>query len=190
MNVLDYWKRFWKFLNQDTWQSWAVSLILAFVLIKFIFFPGLALVTGSSLPLVVVESCSMYHGVGFDEWWTENELWYERQNITKEEFQDYRFKNGMDKGDIILLWGRGDYDLGDVIVFEAGFKNPLIHRIVEDDEVMGTKGDNNFGQLSSEKEISEETIMGKGILRIPGLGWIKLIFFEGTRAPEQRGFCR
>ncbi|NCN98595.1 hypothetical protein COU62_02090 [Candidatus Pacearchaeota archaeon CG10_big_fil_rev_8_21_14_0_10_35_219] len=130
-------------------------------------------------------------GVHVDDWWAENELWYERQNITKEDFQDYSFKNGLDKGDIILLWNRGDRELGDIIVFEAGFNNPLIHRIVEKNETaFETKGDNNFGQLAAERNIYPSNVLGKGIAKIPGLGWIKLIFFEGSRPAEQRGFCR
>ena len=48
--------KFWKFLKADTWQSWLISMILLVIIIKFIFFPLLSLITGSSLPLVVVDS--------------------------------------------------------------------------------------------------------------------------------------
>jgi len=64
--------KFWKFLNEDSWQSWIVSLILIVLFIKLILFPGLSYLTGSSLPLVVVESCSMYHESNFDSWWDKN----------------------------------------------------------------------------------------------------------------------
>ena len=83
MKIFDWWKKFWKFLKKDTWQSWVVSLILAFIIIKFIFFPGLSFVMGTSLPLVVVESCSMYHEADFEKWWESNSAWYERNGITK-----------------------------------------------------------------------------------------------------------
>lgn len=186
---MNQFKRFWKFLKEDTWQSWLVSLILAFILIKFVFFPVLGFITGSALPLVVVESCSMYHATDFDGYWDESGLWYEQKNITEEQFSEFGFRNGLDKGDIILIWGHSDYKVGDVIVFDAGLGNPLIHRIVSLDPV-STKGDKNFGQLGAEKDIGDEQILGKSVARVPGLGWIKLIFFEASRPPDQRGFCK
>ena len=61
MDVKESLKKFWAFLQEDSWQSWVVSLILIIIIIKFVFFPLLSFVTGTTLPLVVVESCSMYH---------------------------------------------------------------------------------------------------------------------------------
>jgi signal peptidase I len=191
MKVVDWWKKFWKFLKKDTWQSWIVSLILAFIIIKLIFFPGLSFVMGTSLPLVVVESCSMYHEAGFEKWWESNFAWYERKGITKEEFKKFSFKNGLNKGDIILVSGRGEYKTGDIIIFDSSYRYPLIHRVVDEDP-LGTKGDNgktNSNQLPQEKEINPEQVLGKSFLRIPGLGWAKLIFFEGTRTTG-KGFCK
>lgn len=188
MNVLDWFRRFWKFLKEDSWQSWIVSLILAFVVIKFVFFPLLSFVMGTSLPLVVVESCSMYHSAGFDEWWNENGEWYELNGITKSDFREFGFRNGINKGDIVLVGGRGGFDVGDVIIFESSFRHPLIHRVVDLD-LLATKGDNNPGQLGAEQDIPEEDVLGRSLMRIPYAGWIKLIFFEGTRPADQRGFC-
>jgi membrane protein insertase Oxa1/YidC/SpoIIIJ len=55
-------KRFWWIVwKDDSFKGWVISLIFVFVLIKFIFFPFLNLVTGTKLPLAIVESCSMYH---------------------------------------------------------------------------------------------------------------------------------
>src|SRR3990167_1672688 len=99
-------KKFWAFLKKDTWQSWLVSLVLAFIFIKFIFFPFLSWVFSTSLPLVVVESCSMYHQDDFDSWWSRNEAWYDSHGISREEFEQFRFTNGLNKGDIILVSGR------------------------------------------------------------------------------------
>ncbi len=181
-------KKFWKFLQEDTWQSWLVSIILIIIFIKLIFFPFLSLVTGSTLPLVVVESCSMYHESSFDNWWGKNSEWYESMNIYKSEFKSFPFKNGLNKGDIILVIGKSDYKTGDIIIFSAPTKHPLIHRVVSLDPIE-TKGDHNTNQLSIEKNIKEEDILGKSALRIPFLGWIKLIFFEPFREKEQRGLC-
>lgn len=185
---------FWKFLKQDTWQAWFVSLVLAFLIIKFMFFPFLSFGLNTDLPLVVVESCSMFHSSGFDSWWESNGKWYSSQKgISKEEFLEFGFKNGLNKGDIILVSGRGNYEQGDIIIFDSQkYRFPLIHRVVNE-EPYATKGDNgrtNPVQLDVEKNISEENIIGKSVLRIPGLGWVKLIFFEGTRPKEQRGFCK
>jgi signal peptidase I len=182
--------RFWRFLKQDTWQAWIVSLILAFIFIKFIFFPFLSFLLGTNLPLVVVESCSMYHGTDFDSWFGSNGGWYEeKRGISKEEFEDFKFKNGLNKGDIVLIYGKGNYKIGDVIVFESSYRHPLIHRIVREDEY-ATKGDNNANQLPAELNISPDAIVGKSVAKIPGLGWIKLIFFEKFRSPNERGFCK
>ncbi len=189
MNILHELKRFWEFLKEDTWQSWLVSLVLAFVIIKFAFFPLMSFVMGTSLPLVVVESCSMYHTTDFDKWFESNALWYGIKEIKKEDFEDFPFKSGLNKGDIILVTGRGNYELGDIIIFDSEFRFPLIHRAVEFDP-LGTKGDNNANQLPQEKNILNEKVLGKALFRIPGLGWVKLIFFEGLRPEEQRGFCR
>ncbi len=194
-------QQFWNYLKKDSWHSWVVSLILIVVLIRFIFFPTLSFITASPLPLVVVESCSMYHESGFEMWWTKNAEWYKTNGISEEEFMTFRLRNGFTKGDIIVVWGRSSYIVGDVIVFEANpeanARHPIIHRIVTTDPI-ATKGDHNPGQLVGntnnqnidETNILPERIMGKAIIKIPLLGWIKLIFFEPFREAAQRGFCR
>ena len=189
MNLLETLKRFIAFLKQDTWQSWIVSLILIIIIIKFVFFPILSLITKTPLPLVVVESCSMYHETNFENWWQKNNEWYNLKGIDKSEFQNFKFNNGLNKGDIVLLWGRSPYKVGDVIIFSGGTTHPIIHRVVSQNPIT-TKGDHNSDQLPLEKNINEKLIIGQGIARIPFIGWIKLIFFEGTRPKESRGLCR
>ena len=200
MSIKDSLKKFWKFLNEDTWQSWIVSLVLIVVIIKFIFFPGLSFFTGTQLPLVVVESCSMYHDSSFDSWWDKNAAWYESKGIIKEDFEGYRFKNGLSKGDIIFVIGTDNPKKGDTIIFvpniESQQRTPIIHRIISSNPI-GTKGDNNIDQLKlntnskriDETNISQDRIIGKSIFRIPYLGWIKLIFFEPTKPSQERGTC-
>lgn len=188
MNVGKELKRFWHFLKQDTWQSWLVSFVLAFLFIKFLFFPALSFFLGTPLPIVVVESCSMHHGSDFDAWWEQNRAWYEQQDITKEDFEQFRFMNGITKGDIVIIQGDDTYETGDVIVFSSSYPHPLIHRLVYDDPY-GTKGDNNPGQLAVEQEISSSAVLGKAVGKIPALGWIKLIFFDIFKSEGERGFC-
>lgn len=185
-------KKFYDYLKKDTWDSWLVSLLLAIIFIKLIFFPTLSFLTNTSLPLVVVESCSMYHSNNFKDWWLEesNKFWYEKNNITKEEFQEYPLKNGLNKGDIVFVLGKKEYKKGDIIIFESETKYPLIHRIVSKNPI-STKGDNNPDQLPNnlENNIEKEKIFGKAVAKIPYLGWIKLIFFEFRKPQSQRGFC-
>ncbi len=189
MSFLYQIKKFWNFLKEDTWQSWIVSIVLIILFIKLIFFPVLSFITGSSLPLVVVESCSMYHESGFEEWWSKNAEWYIDKDISKSNFEAFSFKNGLNKGDIILVIGKENYEIGDVIIFNAPTKHPLIHRIIGKNPIE-TKGDHNTDQLSIEKNILEDSVLGKATLKIPLLGWIKLIFFEFFRPAGQKGLCR
>src|SRR3989344_4223106 len=144
-------KKFWEFLKADTWQSWIVSLILIIAIIKLIIFPGLSFITGSSLPLVVIESCSMYHPSEFDSWWNANGIWYEEKNISKQEFKEFSFKNGLNKGDIILVNGKKEPKLGEVIIFSANLNSnaqyPIIHRVISLSPLQ-TKGDHNNNQLT------------------------------------------
>jgi signal peptidase I len=199
-------KKIWNFLwNEDSWLSWIAFIIVAFVVIKFIFFPLISFATGTSLPIVIVESCSMYHGENFDNWWQNNGGWYEERGITKEQFQSFYLTNGFAKGDIFFVTGvkKENIQLGNVIIFTSGNQNrPIIHRIVGLDP-LETKGDHNSGQLSlemsesvnperiDETNISQNQIIGKVAgFKIPYLGWIKLIFFEPFRNPSERGFCR
>lgn len=196
-------KKFWHLLwKDDSLKGWILSLIFLFIFIKFIFFPVLSLITGASLPLAIVESCSMYHKgnlfSNYDNWWQSHESKYSEFNVEKGEFDKFRFKNGLDKGDILFIIGAKPEKLkiGDIIIFNAEQKNPVIHRIIDikkqgEEYIFSTIGDNNNGQLSFEKEIKQEEIMGKTVFRIiPYLGWAKLIFFENIRPESERGFCK
>lgn len=186
-------KKFWKFLHKDSWSSFAVTLLLAVVVIKFVFFSGLSYLTGTPLPLVIVESCSMHHYEnGFGKIFNASDV-YSEKNIFLSDTVNWIFQDGFNKGDVIFVVGVKNIKVGDVIIFESGSIYPLIHRVVEVGDSYATKGDNyktNSGQLDSEKMISEEQIIGKALFKIPFVGWIKLIFFEFGKNPQARGFCR
>src|SRR4030042_125670 len=101
-------KKFWFLLWKDnSLKGWIFSLIFLFVFIKFIFFPVLSLVTGTALPLAIVESCSMYHQgnvfSNFDSWFEEHDLKYSEFDITRTEFEDFSFRRGFSKGDILFI---------------------------------------------------------------------------------------
>ena len=60
------WQKIWYFIwEDDSVLSWIVNIILAFVLIKFIVYPGLGLVFGTDFPVVAVVSGSMEHEGNF-----------------------------------------------------------------------------------------------------------------------------
>jgi len=196
------WLKFWFLLwKDDSFKGWIFSIIFIFIFIKFIFFPTLSLVTGTPLPLAIVESCSMYHNgnllSNYNNWWEGHEGKYSIYDIDKEIFGDFVFKKGLNKGDILFVLGAkpNKLELGDVIIFNANQRNPVIHRIIDIKEENGNKvfstiGDNNNGQLSFEKNIDPNDIMGKPILKVaPYLGWIKLAFFENKKSLSDRGFC-
>src|SRR3989344_8570807 len=88
-------KKFWFLLGKDeSLKGWIFSVAFIFLFIKFIFFPVLSLLTGTSLPLAIVESCSMYHKGNFlsnyDKWWDDHESKYLEFEITKEEFSKFK----------------------------------------------------------------------------------------------------
>jgi len=185
-----FWNKFWFIVwKDDSPKGWLISVIFIFIVIKFIFFPVLSFATGTSLPLAIVESCSMYHQgnlfSNFDNWWENHESKYSSYIINDLDFQDFIFKNGFNKGDILFVLKAKPEKLkiGDVIIFNGGTENPIIHRILEikkegEKYIFSTIGDNNNGQLNFEENIQEEQIIGKAVFKLaPYLGWGKLIFY-------------
>jgi len=103
------------------------------------------------------------------------------------EFESFQFKNGFNKGDLMILKGKNpsDLDIGNTIVF-TGNRDPVIHRLVSKEKINGkyllsTKGDNNAKQLSYEQDITEEQLIGKAIIRVPLLGYVKIIFADTVK---------
>lgn len=197
-----YWKSFWRvFWRDDSFKGWIISIIFLFILIKGLFFPILELSTGTALPLVIVESCSMYHQDNIlsnpDEWWINYDNKYQKFGIFEEDFKEFAMKRGFNKGDILFITkAKPDkLEIGDIIIFNANYRNPVIHRIINIQKTdqgltFSTIGDNNNGQLSIEKQISENQLIGKTSVKlVPYAGWIKLIFFEKLKPPSERGFC-
>ena len=203
-----FWFIVWK---DDSLKGWIISLIFLFVVIKFIFFPSMSLITGTELPLAIVESCSMYHQGNllsdFDDWWNQSENKYSEFEIDKQEFKEFIFKKGFNKGDILFIIKAKPEKLkvGDVIIFNGNVQHPIIHRIVEIKEENGKKvfstiGDNietNKEQIPFEKEIKSNQLVGKAVFKLaPYVGWGKLIgadiwykIFPGDSNYISEGFC-
>ncbi|MBR9705618.1 hypothetical protein GOV14_01145 [Candidatus Pacearchaeota archaeon] len=211
--------------HSDSPISWVVALLVIFIIVKYLFFPGLSLLMGTSLPVAGVESSSMDHNptkyceiaatfggcaqmssnyrlcdrdfakkekMSFNNYWAVCGDWYEKKEITKDNFSKFPMKSGFKKGDIIIVWGRFKPKVGDIIIFNANPESlaprPIIHRIIEitDEGVIKTKGDHNKDYLTKdnndyktdETEIYPEQIIGKAVFKIPYLGWFKIWFVE------------
>ncbi|MFH1786101.1 MAG: signal peptidase I [archaeon] len=88
------------------------------------------------------------------------------------------------KGDMLVVYG-SSYGVGDVVVYENPRTSlPIVHRVVNvtDDGRFITKGDNNpQDDVSSgitPAPVGEESVLGKSVLRVPYLGWIKILFMR------------
>jgi signal peptidase I len=194
-------QRLWYFIwDDDSLLSWIVNIVIAFVLIKFIVYPGLGLLFATSHPVVAVVSGSMEHRTvngyicgsspvdykeNFDKFWETCNGFYANLGITKEEFNKFSFRDGFNTGDIIVLFGKkpSEIKVGDVIVFRGDKPDPIIHRVVRRWEengntYYGTKGDHNPTTLYFENKIPYSNVIGKAYLGIPWLGYIKIWFVD------------
>ena len=200
------WKKIWWFIwEDDSIWSWIVNIVLAFVIIKFLIYPGLGLVLGTTHPVVAVVSGSMEHKLNqdgeicgvypetfennFDNFWEVCGEFYRERNVNKLQFLKYPFKNGFNTGDIMVLLGKNPekIDVGDVLVFQAEKPDPIIHRVIAKWEENGiyyftTKGDHNENVISDpsvyESKINEDRLIGKAVFKIPYLGYIKMWFVD------------
>jgi signal peptidase len=201
--------KIWYFIwEDDSILSWIVNIVLAFVIIKFLFYPGLGFLLGTNLPIVAVVSKSMehrdynnamcgkqvlYYRNNLDNYWKVCGDWYENMNISKSEFSSYSLKNGFNKGDLMILIGKKpeNIKIGDVIVYSAKRpdikRDPIIHRVIDkwgrnNTYFFQTKGDNNPSVINDtvigEQEIHEDRVLGNAVVRIPLLGYVKIIFVE------------
>ncbi len=88
----------------------------------------------------------------------------------------------INRGDLVVLMNANDIKIGDVIIFDTPNEPmPVIHRVIKinSDGSYQTLGDNNHGQQHEwEKQIEKSQIIGKSILVIPYLGWVKILIFE------------
>jgi len=202
MRVKKWLNKFWDVVWKDeSPKGWIITLVFLFIVIKFIFFPLLSFATGTALPLAIVESCSMYHEGNFfsnyGNWWDYSKSKYSEFGITQEKFKKFIFKDGFNKGDILFIFGTKPekIKIGDVIIFNTGQTNPIIHRVMDIDKnnetyFFSTMGDHNSMQIPYEKRIHESQVVGRAAFKLaPYLGWGKLIFFEHKQPAGNKGFC-
>lgn len=158
---------FWHFLWEDNsvW-SWIANIILAFLIIRFVVYPGLGWMLGTTHPIVAVVSNSMEHNnQQFSKWFEQRQEFYNLYGIDEASFSSFDMRNGFNKGDIIFLVGEdaADIDIGDIIVFNAyqfdastGRLVPvdIIHRVIKKWQqgniyYFQTKGDRNPYSIES-----------------------------------------
>jgi len=206
---IDDLKRFWRYIwYDDSFGSYILNFILAFIIIKFIFFPALGFLLNNSYPVVAIVSGSMEHKIvenrvcdkyvvdenykklDFNSWWNLCGEYYKKFNISQKSFEEFKYKNGLNIGDVMVLYGKKpkDINVGDVLVFipqDRNFfetKGPVIHRVIniwQDEQEtyhFRTKGDHNPQSFEGfENDISEENVIGVGVIRIPYIGFAKIV---------------
>lgn len=198
------------YLDSPGILPWILNILLAFLIIKFVVFPALSLIFGSALPVVAVMSGSMEHRAGadgvvcgrvvgesysgsLDAYWNTCGGWYEERGIDFATFSSFPLKRGFNKGDIMVILGpsRGVIEVGDTIVFQSREPYPIIHRVIAVTEtaagpVYSTKGDHNPIQIVTyildETAVPHDAVIGRAIVRIPWLGWIKIWFSDAVNA--------
>lgn len=165
MGVHKIWKKFT--------DSWIGSVILG-VVFAFLFYQFLGIALGTELPVVAVVSASMQHDnadVTYYQW-LQNKYGYNRSYVNS-----WPITGGFAIGDMPIVQRSNNYQVGDVIVYDAGQKAPIIHRVVaiNADGTYQTKGDNNRDQLPYELSVRKEQIYGKVIFIVPKLGYVKVL---------------
>ena len=171
-------KRFWNFLwNEDSMLSYVVFILLAFVILRFIAFPGFLFVTGYS-DVASVVSNSMKHDESI-QYTFDN--WLDFHGYTVEEVSVWPYLDGLNVGDVIAVRPvpPEEIQVGDVILFYSP-KGQIIHRVVKvwedsDGYHYMTKGDANGEVGDLEKDIPYNLVKGKLVARVPYLGYPKVL---------------
>lgn len=158
-------------VKERVWENfkYVVFGVIAAYLLNF----GFGLALGTEMPIVAVVSSSMTHDSSIPRVhyeFLENELGY-----SEEEIDSWPVGNGFTMGSVLVVKGISGDELkvGDVIVYKIDSqKTPIVHRIIEfNGEEMTTKGDHN----PAVDPWKPNEILGKVVLKIPYLGWPKLL---------------
>lgn len=197
--VWNFIKEVKKISDEDSLRGYLISVILIIVLIKFIVLPILGFILGgTNYPVVSVVSNSMEHKAtnnilcgqkvdaqinNFDEWWHICSAFYLANNITKDQFLDFKMSNGFNVGDAIVIYKKKPENIkvGDVILYIRYDNKPIIHRVVKvriqnGEYIYSTKGDYNPYSDIYEYSIKYSQIQGTSLIRLPYLGLPKYWF--------------
>lgn len=208
-NVVSNMKKFWRYIwYDDSFGSYIANFVVAFIFIKFMLFPSLGFILNNDYPIVAIVSGSMEHKIvdgvvcdtfnlgedvslNHDGWWNYCGSYYENEfDLNKEDFENYEYKNGLNIGDVIVLYGKNPskIDVGEVLIFvpqDRNFfiqKGPVIHRVIkkwtdENGKIhFQTKGDHNSKSFNNfENDIIEDDVIGVAAVRVPYLGYAKIL---------------
>ena len=176
--------KIWRFLwHDDSFLSLIASMLVVFLLGRYILFPLIGLIVGTPYPVVAVLSDSMnHHQIDFETWWNKNQDFYQSYNIAKEQFQSFRLKNGFSKSDILLVkrFDPNKVKIGEILLFKSTYRpEPIVHRLIIKEQKnqeysFTTKGDANQQILSFEKDLEANRIKGIVVAKIPYLGWPRI----------------
>jgi signal peptidase I len=175
--LVAYLRSFWRFFwCEESLLSYLVFIVVFFLLLKFIIYPGLLWLLGFK-DIVAVLSASMVHNSFTQEnFWN----WLEKNNFTREEIESWPFLGGLNVGDAVTVVAVSPEEIkvGDVIVFiKPGTKEMIIHRVIARHEggYYTTKGDANPKVLRFEQRVPYQVIIGKARHRVPLLGYPRVL---------------
>ncbi|MCD6547552.1 MAG: signal peptidase I [Nanoarchaeota archaeon] len=175
----DLFKKIWHFIwEEESIASYVVFIILAFVFLRFVLFPGFLLVTGYSDIAAVVSSSMEHDALTNHTFYT----WLKYNGFNMSEVEKWPYLDGLNVGDVVVVKkvSPEEIKVGDIVLF-YNKKGQIIHRVVfiekkGDNYYYTTKGDANPSILDIEKDIPYEKIKGKLVRRIPYIGWPKVLF--------------
>jgi signal peptidase I len=172
-SVKDCLKKAYNFLwKEESLMSYAVFIIIAFVVLRFVAFPGMLMLTGYS-DIAAVVSTSMQHTDLTNHTFNE---WLNFHNFSTEEVAKWPYLDGLNVGDVIAVKNVSAEDIkpGDVILFYSD-NVQVIHRVMyvkESNNVFyyTTKGDANVQISIKETDIPYGEVKGKLLWNVPYLG--------------------
>jgi len=173
---LTLWQKFDKLT--DGWFGYIFYAMLGIV-IAYLLNQSLAFALSTDYPVVAVVSNSMTHDSSIEAThykWLEENLGYNKSYI-----DSWPVKDGFLIGDMPIVVGSDNYNIGDVVVYSKPNQGvPIIHRIIKinPDGSFVTKGDHNpADDVTSRivsKPVSLSQVHGKVIFIIPKLGYFKV----------------
>jgi len=159
--------------KEESIIGYLAFFLFLYIVYNFIFLPALFYGFGIT-DITAVLSGSMKHNseYSFSEW-------FKFHNYSLKEIKRWPFQDGINPGDVVICKkvSPEEIKVGDVILYNYG-KTKILHRVIKiKDGYFETKGDANPYQFDFEKNISYSQIKGKVILRIPWIGYPRLLLY-------------
>lgn len=167
-------KKVWHFLwEEESLASYIIFILIAFLVLRFIAFPGFLYFSGYS-DVAAVVSPSMVHND------LTNHTFYGWLAFNKISSEGWPFMNGLNVGDVIFVKKvpAEEIKVGDIVLFYST-QGQIIHRVVEIKNEGGayyytTKGDANTVSMDLEKNLTYDMIKGKLMTKVPYFGYPKV----------------